>query len=335
MKVTTVCLLAALGVAAAPSWAQAQATDAEKEARKKWTYGVVWENDRFANTDRHYTNGAQIRAVSPRDDTLGLGDWLWDDLLLDPQGHRRVGFALGQSMFTPDDLTKDDLIVDDRPYAGWLYGTVAVISEGKKELRQLSLDVGVVGPWALGEEVQTVVHEAINVTTPQGWDNQLENEPGVVLSYQHRWRNVLADPGTGLGIDLTPHLSASAGNVFTHAAAGLSFRFGQDLPADYGPPRINPSLAGSTVFQPEEDFGWYLFLGGEGRAVARNIFLDGNTFEDSHSVDKKTFVGDVQAGLAITFERVRLTYTYVFRTKEFEEQEEADQFGALSLSVRF
>jgi hypothetical protein len=318
------------------SWASPVSAESEEsQTEGKWTYGVVWENDRFANTDRHYTNGIQLKAVSPRDDTLGLGSWLWEDLMLDPKGHRRVGFALGQSMFTPSDLTKKDLIPDDRPYAGWLYGTFAVLSESERELRQLSLDIGIVGPSALGEEVQTGVHELINVTVPRGWDNQLENEPGVALSYQHRWRNILKDPGTGLGVDLTPHLSATVGNVFTYAAGGVSFRFGAALPADYGPPRINPSLAGSTVFNPDEDFGWYLFAGAEVRAIARNIFLDGNTFEDSHSVDKKPLVGDLQAGLALTFETFRLTYTYVFRTKEFDGQDDPDQFGAVSLSVRF
>jgi hypothetical protein len=313
----------------------APAGAADNNAAGKWTYGLVWENDRFANTDRHYTNGAQIRAVSPRDETLGLGEWLWSDLLLDPQGHRRVGFALGQSMFTPSDLSKSQLIPDDRPYAGWLYGTFAIVSESKTDLRQLSLDVGIVGPWAFGEEVQTAVHEWINVQTPQGWDNQLENEPGIALSYNQRWRNILADPGSGLGIDLTPHLSATVGNVFTYASGGISLRFGMGLPADYGPPRISPSLAGSTLFEPDKDFGWYLFAGAEARAVAHNIFLDGNTFEDSHSVDKKPLVGDFQAGFAMTFDSFRLTYTYVFRTKEFDGQNDPDQFGALSLSVRF
>ena len=34
-----------------------------------------------------------------------------------------------------------------------------------------------------------------------------------------------------------------------------------------------------------------------GSAFAHNIFLDGNTFSDSHSVDKKPFIGLAVAGL--------------------------------------
>jgi hypothetical protein len=64
--------------------------------------------------------------------------------------------------------------------------------------------------------------------------------------------------------------------------------------------------------------------------------LDGNTFESSHSVDKKTFVGDLQVGLMITFyEHFRLGFTNVFRMKEFKGQKEGDEFGSINLSIRW
>jgi len=37
----------------------------------------------------------------------------------------------------------------------------------------------------------------------------------------------------------------------------------------------------------------------------------------------------------VTWSNVRLSYTRVLRTQEFETQGEADDFGAFSLSVRF
>ncbi len=69
--------------------------------------------------------------------------------------------------------------------------------------------------------------------------------------------------------------------------------------------------------------------------VGRNIFLDGNSYQNSHSVDKKYLVGDLQAGLVITFKRVRLAFTNIFRTNEFHGQNEADEFGSISASFRF
>lgn len=140
---------------------------------------------------------------------------------------------------------------------------------------------------------------------------------------------------SGFGFDATPHAGGALDNVFTYANAGLMLRFGRRLPLDYGPPRIQPNLPGSGFFVPQDGFGWYLFAGMEGRAVARNIFLDGNTFRDSRSVDKELLVGDLQCGIALTWRNVRLSYTHVLRTREFETQDEADEFGAFSLSVRF
>ena len=96
-----------------------------------------------------------------------------------------------------------------------------------------------------------------------------------------------------------------------------------------------PSLPGSGFFEPQDDFGFYVFAGLDGRVMARNIFLDGNSFEDSHSVEKNILVGDAQVGIAFTIRAARLAYTHVFRTPEFSGQNNADKFGALSLSLRF
>ena len=101
------------------------------------------------------------------------------------------------------------------------------------------------------------------------------------------------------------------------------------------PPQTPPSVPGSGFFIPLHCFGWYLFPGIEGRAVARNIFLDGNTFRDSRNVDKEPLVGDLQFGIAITWRNLRLGYTHVLRTREFKGQgDRRDDFGALSLSLQ-
>ena len=78
-----------------------------------------------------------------------------------------------------------------------------------------------------------------------------------------------------------------------------------------------------------------MFVGVDGRAIARNIFLDGNTWRDSRSVDKEPLVGDLQWGLAVTWKGARLTYTHVRRTREFETQGPSSDFGAFALSVAF
>ena len=83
------------------------------------------------------------------------------------------------------------------------------------------------------------------------------------------------------------------------------------------------------------DIAWYFFASAEGRAVARNIFLDGNTFSDSHSIDKETWVGDFQLGFAFMIDSMRITYAQVFRTSEYVGDESLSSFGTFSLSLKF
>ena len=308
------------------------------------TYSIQWENDRIANTDRHYTNGFRLSWVSgARDDDPA---WVKDVLeTLYPFANLRqgrVGTAFGQSIFTPEDTLTTDLVTDDRPYAGWLYGAISVHAETRRDpaaaaadtLDTVELNLGIVGPLALGRQVQNGVHDLINVGRSNGWGHQLNNEPGIMLIGERRWR---PDPWTpfGLEIDAIPNVGGSLGNVMTFAGAGAILRIGQGLDVDFGPPLIRPSLSGLAAVNQRSRFAWYAFAGLQARAVARDIFLDGNSFADSHSVNRKTLVGDAQLGLAVVYRGVRLSITQIYRSREFEGQRQADRFGAVSLSANF
>ena len=67
--------------------------------------------------------------------------------------------------------------------------------------------------------------------------------------------------------------------------------------------------------------------------MARNIFLNGNTLRDSHSVDKKEFVADLQLGIAWHFRDMRISFVQMFRSREFDGQPEPTQYGAINLTV--
>ena len=197
--------------------------------------------------------------------------------------------------------------------------------------------LGIVGEEALAEPVQEFVHDLIDTRDPSGWDNQLDFEPGFILSRTRRWPMALSYTMDDFWFNVEPNINLSLGNVYTYAGAGANITFGpyqgtlQDTP-----PRVTPSGPGTGYFQtPDQGWSWYLFAGADGRAMARNIFLDGNTFSDSHSVDKKHFVADFYGGAALTFDNYRLSYTLTGRTKEFDKQENDSLFGSLTLTTRF
>jgi len=339
MRITVAVLSLALsaGVAAAetadrPSWPLRS-----KDNASKGTWSLIDENDLFGGTDRNYTNGLQISWLSAKNDLPPAVDWMTDRLsfLAKPGADWRYGFVAGQTMYTPNDITVATPQPGERPYAGWLFGGLSLTADSGDRLDTIELHAGVIGPASGAEFVQRNWHAQIGSPDPKGWDHQLANEPGLMLVYERKWRN-LADFGfLGLGADVTPHAGFALGNVHTHGAVGATLRIGKDLADDFGPPRIRPALAGAGYFEPSNDFSWYLFAGAEGRAVARNIFLDGNTFQDSLSVDKEPFVGDVQAGIVLQALGTQLAFTGVYRTEEFEGQDKPDLFGAISLGWKW
>jgi hypothetical protein len=300
------------------------------------TLSLSIENDSLVGADQYYTSGVQIAWRSASANLPGPLEWLNRQLapFMGP-GQLRWGLAAGQNIFTPADTLRRDPDPRDRPYAGYLYGAASLARDSGSSLTGFELQLGVVGPAALGEQAQNNLHRLINTDTYNGWDHQLKDEPVIAAIGQRLWRVPLTDVA-GLQLEALPSVTLGLGTVQTYAGAGGVLRIGQGLEADYGPPRIRPALAGANFFQPRSDaFGWYIFAGAEGRAVARDIFLDGNTWRDSRSVDRIPWVGDFQAGFAVIWRGVRLSYTQVWRSKEFEGQPQAAQFGSVSVSFRF
>ena len=342
--------------AAAPATAQPVPPSATDDERRS-IYTIQVENDvfnRFSPSDRDYTSGVRLGWLSPAITEMSPG---WIALTTVPTFFgeaapdsviRRFALSVGQAMYTPENVYTAQPIYNDRPYAAWLYASFALQYTYKRHdpktgideptrLDTLQLDIGVIGPAAGGEFVQNNFHTLIGVAKSYGWNNQLHNEPTLGLTFERRWRTgravLIDDPK--LEVDFIPRIGASVGNVATYAAVGGTARIGKNLRDDFGPTRARPALPGSEAFIGDGSFGWYLFAGIDGSAVARNIFLDGNTDGNSLRVSHRPFVGELQVGLAILYRGVRLSYTQVLRTPEFFERERFQQFGSLNLTFRY
>ena len=304
-------------------------------ADERGVVGLVVENDIFGNTDRNYTSGLKLTYVSPWGEEDELTRWIVDNLWLGDRSLRlRTVYGLGHNMFTPEDLSVVGPQPDDRPYAGYLYGSYGIVAEDKTTVSTLDLEFGVVGPSAQGEWVQENFHSVFKFDEPRGWDNQLNDEPAFALTIERQWKDVQPAALDGLEYEIRPHAGVSLGNVRSDVFAGATVRFGTQLRSGSLPPRVRPSLAGSGFFDPTSGMSWYGFLGLNGRFVAQNLFLDGNTWGESLSVDKKPFVADIQTGVAVQWGGVQISYTYVVRTEEFEGQVGNDRFGAIGIAAQ-
>jgi hypothetical protein len=330
-------LAAALALPAA-AWAE------DRPADEKGVLSLAVENDSLSSgADDNYTSGIKIAYVSPAE---GVPDWLEN-----AGGFTRAisgddadfwGISIGQSIFTPEDIQSVPAPPGEHPYAGWLYVQIMIGVEddpspgrSSRYLDTYELEFGMVGPSALGEQSQRGIHRILNAPDPQGWDSQLNDEFAFAVSFDRRWRatRLFIDVPGGLEFDLTPSAGASLGTLRTEARLGATARIGWRIDNDYGPPRVRPSLAGVEHFRGGP-LAWSLFAGVQGRAVAHNLFLDGNTFEDSASVDRSPYVTDFQTGFTVSAGDWRLAYTFVWRTEEFETQPTRQDFGALALSWR-
>jgi hypothetical protein len=314
------------------------------------TFSAYFENDLFYGTDRYYTNGFKL-SWSSRDleqyaDSPYASPFLPLFNLLpyinDHNYQKNLVLSLGQNIYTPADTETAELIEHDRPYAGWLYLGLGVVWKNAQVRNSLVLDIGVVGPWSYAEQTQRLIHDLRGFDHPNGWDNQLDNEIGFTLAYERMWRWPKHESRSGLDWELLPHAGIALGNVKTYVNAGAELRAGWNLPDDFGTASIGATTTTSTPvdgLQGAErarlDLGFYLFARVDGRFVARNIFLDGNTFDDSPSVGHNPWVADISVGTAVNYKNTKLAYAIVYRTEEFSRQREPQVFGTVSLNWTF
>jgi hypothetical protein len=317
-------------------------------AREAAVFTAYFENDVLGNTDRYYTAGTKLSWLSSdysawkqREGMGQVGERL--PLVNEPGTQKNFGFAIGQNIYTPQ---RKDLVVPDptdRPYAGWSYLEFSFLSKSDTRLDTLTFQPGIIGPHSYAKQVQREVHRIIDTEQALGWDSQLKDEFGLNIVFERKWRLYSRPVADILGVDFVPHVGASLGNVQTYANAGGTVRIGLNLPSDFGVQLIRPGGGGSTPSNDldprvslKKNFSCFLFGGADGRAVARDIFLDGNTFRDSPSVDKKNFVADLSYGAGVIAGRWQLTFTQVTRTQEFKGQpDRTNNFGSVTLSVAY
>ncbi len=302
-------------------------------------YTLTLENDLFgAGTDKNYTSGLRFTAFNAAQTPGPIMHWLETHVPgIKTNQTTSVYYSIGQNLYTPDDITQQQPAPQDRPWAAFLYGSIGITSLIDNHIDDVEATLGVVGPLAQGEAVQKFIHRQIGGDIPRGWDNQLHNEPALMLAWRRRWPDVLSHDLEHTVFSIEPNIGLTVGNVYTLAETGLTLRLTpQDGQWQDTPLQVRPSQPGSGFFQTRPDtLGWMLFGGLQARAVLHNIFLDGNTFRDSPHADKKHFVLDANAGIAFTLGRLRLSYTAVYRTKEFAGQDDPALFGGISVGYRF
>jgi lipid A 3-O-deacylase len=293
--------------------------------------------------DKAYSNGFKLSFIAAENDIPN-----WAKPIVDRSevlrkalkgAQTNFGIALAQQIYTPANTQSPDLIIDDRPYAGWSYIALSTQFKGEKNSHSFEFDVGVIGPEAGGESVQNGFHKMIEVETTKGWKNQLKTEPTLQVAYQQRLRFLeLKKQNQKNYFDVIPFFGGSVGNVAIDAHGGALVRLGTELPDDFGPTR--PSLIdGDNFVNPVNSIyklpSFYAFASARGVGVARNIFLDGNTFKESHRVRKYPFLLETEFGFVAMYSHLTLAWRFVTRSPEFEQRSTVNSFASVSIGYTF
>ncbi|GAB4198022.1 MAG: lipid A deacylase LpxR family protein [Phycisphaeraceae bacterium] len=301
---------------------------------------IYWDNDgsilkRNNAQDRHYTNGNAVTVTWQP----AWGERFADMAPLGETFHRTAaGFILGHLIFTPEKITARRLQRDDRPYAGYLFTGLYLQRSNDEVFDHAQFDVGIVGPSAYAEQLQEEFHDWLERDQPNGWDNQLKDELTVQLTLRRKWRLDLSDIQISeyrFEQQWIPQVDLAVGSVHRHVCAGGTWRIGHNLPDDFGPGRLaDPIDATADVANAS---GGYVFVRAAGRVVEHDLFLEGNSFKESHGVNAETLVGEVQIGVAAYLRcegwTLLANYSQTFISEQFQGQRGSDAFGSLVVSA--
>ncbi len=278
-------------------------------------------------TDRHYTDGAKFEFTHQPDVNFLKEYSKWDRFCLnDGQVNTALGYFLGQNIYTPDHTENPAERSDcDMKYAGWLYGGIFAQRQSDNRMEHLELNLGMIGPAASGESAQKFIHDIIHTDAPEGWESQLDNEFHADLTLLRRQRIPELAKRTEC-LDTHLEYGGTLGTLHRNAQLGIVFRYGMNIPNDFGPTRLAAPASGCSGF-PDTFESFYIFARFSGRVVEFNRFLSGLTPEP--------VVGEMHFGFAYRRKSFEISYSQTFMTKEFEHQEDSDSFGAINLLWHF
>ena len=262
---------------------------------------LYFENDFFHSRDYAYTHGTKV--------TTTFDDW---------------SVFVWQGIYTPKDKATIGIVQNDRPYAGWLAIGFDKNYQWKTMQLLTEISVGVVGPSSRSEETQKNIHKMLDNFMPRGWDNQLEDEPAIQIRQEFRksfWiiNNVAV---------VVPQSEIVAGTVMDYLGAGVDMMIGLN-------PNPHPYPYPAISVRKKDMWSAYTIFGARGRYVAWNTLLDGNIWHDSHSVESEPLVGELYAGLCVSYNKIAVSFVDIVRTREFTTQDKPEKFGCLTFTVFF
>ncbi|BDD11369.1 hypothetical protein FUAX_38010 [Fulvitalea axinellae] len=279
---------------------------------------LVFSNDLFNKTDQYYTNGLKIGSRSP-----SFGKGFLKEIHPGFEGAASYDLGLIQDIFTPSSTTDTIQHPSDRPYAAFLALSHKRTTRNKEKRTVWATEwyVGVMGEWALGEVVQTGIHELLPTTsTPLGWDKQIPNDIVVNAFLSYAW-NFVKHPNAELWL----RGQGAMGSLFDYVEAGVFARIGwydsfldgdDDMPGKW------------RLFAFIRIFGRFVIYDA---TLQGGIILNEKPQRGIANYDLSHFLAEDDFGIEVHYARLGLRYSYFFRSATFK-QGNLHRWNAFTLS---
>ncbi|WP_028022543.1 lipid A deacylase LpxR family protein [Enterovibrio calviensis] len=232
------------------------------------------DNDGALGTDRDYTSGLGLR---------------WSS---DP-GTIGYSIELASQMWTPTDIEFETPQPNERPYAGLLYLQGRAYHQTDTVAYRGSLMLGTVGPSSAADSAQSIVHEIVGSTDPQGWDYQIYDQ----FVYQAGFEAHQLISRTPIG-EFSVFGRGQGGNFQSEVAAGGTYRIGIDLPNTFGATSVIAQNSVDVGMLSHSDDGFFFFTTVEARYRFNDITIEGDKPPENDDLEIQRNQASISGGFS-------------------------------------
>lgn len=280
------------------------------------------DNDLYISTsqDRYYTNGM----------TFGYR-YLADSTQISAK--KIYQFRLGHKMYTPFKATVSSPELHDRPFASYLYLSGGIAHYFKQgETLAVDAELGIIGPAAMGRELQDFIHDIYGFRKATGWQYQIKNAFAINIKAQYTrplWTSI------NNKLDIHWLNSGSLGTVFTDISTGVLSRWGfYTLQSSTNSLAFGSNLNGNAeISQNKSEF--FLIFKPSVQYVFHDATIEGSIFRTDNPITFpiNPLVFNAELGIMFTSNRFNFGYSIFYHTKKLQSVRvpESNFYGNITL----
>jgi len=283
------------------------------------TFEFKWSNDFQYKTDKYYTNGFSFEVFTNLSKNNPVNFILFP---ITSNEFELFSITLTQDIFTPKDkFNIKNQLNGDRPFAAYiLIGFKKVAFNPFDKIKYYSeIQIGILGPVALGEQTQNSIHRNISTSAEViGWENQIKND--LMINYSASIEKVFSNNNW---IEFSGISLVKLGFPYTDVNFGFQSRIGVfDLfPKDF-------------EFLSNKKWQLFLNLSANASIIGYNTTLQSGIFSKSNYslTEINRFIGKASFGITAIYKRLKMEYMQHFNTPEFPK---ADSHSWGYLLIKF